>query len=259
MARIFITGSSDGLGSTVANRLISRGHSVVLHARNAQRAADAISACPNAEAVVTGDLSSVAETKKLAEDVNALGSFDVVVHNAGLFRGPYRETVDGIASVAAVNTLAPYILTCLIHRPKRLVFVSSDMHQSGDGSLEDILWQRRGEKEYDYIKAYRASKVHNVMFAKAFGRRWPDVKSNVLDPGWLPTKMGGASASGDVEAAVATYIMLAEGEEKDAQRSGVYYNPGPTEGRSHPAADEEAKQEQLLRVCAEFTAVQVPE
>lgn len=259
MARIFITGSSDGLGSIVANRLISRGHSVVLHARNAQRAADATAACPQAEAVVTGDLSSIAETKKLASDVNALGTMDVVIHNAGLFRGPYRKTADGIASLAAVNTLAPYILTCLINRPKRLVFVSSDMHQSGDGSLEDILWQQRGEAGYDDIKAYRASKVHNVMLAKAFGRRWPEVYSNVLDPGWLPTKMGGAHASGDVEAAVATYILLAEGEEKDAQRSGVYYNPGPTEGKAQVATEDEEKQEKLLRICAEFTGVQTPE
>lgn len=259
MARIFITGSSDGLGSIVANRLISRGHTVVLHARNAQRASDATDACPGAETVVIGDLSSIADTKKLAEHVNKLGTFDVIIHNAGLFRGPYRETVDGIAAVAAVNTLAPYILTCLINRPKRLVFVSSDMHQSGDASLEDIFWQQRGEKDYDYIKAYRASKVHNVMFAKAFGRRWPDTKSNALDPGWLPTKMGGASASGDTEAAVATYIMLAEGEEKDAQRSGVYYNPGPREGQANTGTEHEEKQEMLLRICAEFTGVQVPE
>ena len=255
MARIFITGSSDGLGSMVANRLVARGHSVVLHARNAQRAADAASACPGAETVVTGDLSSTSETKKLAQQVNALGAFDVVIHNAGLFRVPYHKTDDGIASLAAVNTLAPYILTCLIDRPKRLVFVSSDMHRSGDSSLEDILWQQRGEKEYDTIEAYRASKVHNVMFAKAFARRWPEVKSNVLDPGWLPTKMGGSHATGDFEAAIATYIMLAEGEEKDAQRSGIYYEPGPKEAKAQAATDDVEKQDKLLKMCAEFTGI----
>ncbi|KAL1599816.1 hypothetical protein SLS60_007621 [Paraconiothyrium brasiliense] len=258
MARIFITGSSDGLGSIVAQRLVARGHSVVLHARSAQRADDATKACPGAETVVTGDLSSLTDTKKLADDVNKLGSFDCVIHNAGLFRNPWSETADGIPPLAAVNTLAPYILTCLINRPKRLVFVSSDMHQSGDGSLEDILWRQRGEKGYDPIKAYRASKVHNVMFAKAFARRWADVKSNSLDPGWLPTKMGGANASGDTEAAVATYVMLAEGEEKDAQRSGIYYNPGPTEGRAQAVTDDEKAQESLLQICADFTGVQLP-
>lgn len=258
MARILITGSSDGLGSIVAKRLVARGHSVVLHARNAQRADDATKACPGAEAVVTGDLSSVADTKKLAGDVNKLGAFDCVVHNAGLFPSSYNETADGIAPIAAVNTLAPYILTCLIDRPNRLVFVSSDMHQTGDGSLEDILWKERGEKGYDHVKAYRASKVHDVMFAKAFARRWPEVKSNSLDPGWVATKMGGADASGDIEAAVATYVMLAEGEEKDAQRSGNYYNPGPKEGRTQAITDDENAQERLLQICADFTGVQVP-
>ena len=258
MARILITGSSDGLGSMVANRLVARGHSVVLHARNPQRAADATSACPGAETVVTGDLSSIQETKKLADQVNALGAFDAVVHNAGLYRVPFHETADGIASLAAVNTLAPYILACLIHRPKRLVFLSSDMHRSGDSSLEDILWQQRGEEAYDTIEAYRASKIHNIMFAKAFARRWPDVKSNVLDPGWLPTKMGGPHATGDFEAAIATYVMLVEGEAKDAQRSGIYYEPGPLEARAEAATDDEEKQERLLQMCAKFTGVNVP-
>ncbi|KAK7177629.1 hypothetical protein DPSP01_002400 [Paraphaeosphaeria sporulosa] len=255
MARILITGSSDGLGSIVAQRLVARGHSVVLHARNPARAQDAIRACSGAETVVTGDLSSIEDTKKLANDVNKLGIFDCVIHNAGLFRSPYSETADGIPPLAAVNTLAPYILTCLITRPKRLVFVSSDMHQSGDGSLEDILWQQRGEKGYDPIKAYRASKVHAVIFAKAFARRWPEVKSNSLDPGWVPTKMGGANASGDTEAAVATYVMLAEGEEVNAQRSGIYYNPGPTEGRAQASTDDETVQERLLQICADFTGI----
>lgn len=258
MARIFITGSSDGLGSIIAQRLVARGHSVVLHARNSSRAEDATQACSGAEAVVTGDLSSIAATKKLAEDVNNLGKFDCVIHNAGLFRGPFNKTADGIPSLAAVNTVAPYILTCLIARPKRLVFVSSDMHLGGDGSLEDILWQQRGEKGWDDIGAYSASKVHNVIFAKAFARRWPEVKSNSLDPGWLPTKMGGAHASGDTEAAVTTYVMLAEGEERDAQRSGIYYNPGSTEGRAQASTDDGATQERLLQICADFTGVQTP-
>ncbi|KAL5466569.1 hypothetical protein PMIN06_000163 [Paraphaeosphaeria minitans] len=249
MARIFITGSSDGLGSIVAQRLVARGHSVVLHARNPVRAEDATKACSGAETVLTGDLSSIEETKKLADDD----------YSALLFGAPYSDTADGIPPLAAVNTLAPYILTCLIARLKRMVFVSSDMHQSGDGSLEDILWQQRGEKGYDPIKAYRASKVLNVMLAKAFARRWPEGKSNSLDPGWVPTKMGGTNASGDMEAAVATYVMLAEGEEDNAQRSGIYYNPGPTEGRAQASTDDEkTAQERLLQICADFTGMKQP-
>lgn len=184
MARILITGSSDGLGSMVAQRLVANGHSVVLHARNAQRAKDATDACPGAETVVTGDLSTISETKSVAEQVNKLGAFDCVIHNAGLYRGSFRKTSDGIAALAAVNTVAPYILTALINRPKRLVFLSSGMHYSGSSSMDDVLWMKRGEDKYSESQAYPDSKLHNILFAKAFARRWPDVKSNALDPGW---------------------------------------------------------------------------
>jgi NAD(P)-dependent dehydrogenase (short-subunit alcohol dehydrogenase family) len=255
MARILITGSSDGIGSVVAQRLVQRGHRVVLHARNEQRAKDATAACPGAESVVTGDLSSMAATKALASDVNKLGAFDCIVHNAGLFRGPYKKTGDGIAALAAVNTVAPYLLTCLIDRPKRLVFLSSEMHQAGDATLDDILWTRRGEGAWSDSAAYCASKLHNVLLAKAFARRWPDVKSNALDPGWVATKMGGSSATGKMEDAVQSYVMLAEGDEPDAQKSGQYFRPGKRIGRPHSAADDDETQNRLVRVCADFTGV----
>ncbi|KAF1941976.1 NAD(P)-binding protein [Clathrospora elynae] len=255
MARIFITGSSDGLGSIVAQRLVANGHSVVLHARNAQRAKDATAACPGAETVVTGDLSDVSETKGIAEQINKLGAFDCVIHNAGLYRGPFRKTSDGIPALAAVNTVAPFILTSLITRPKRLVFLSSEMHQSGSASLDDVLWTQRGEGKWSDNAAYCASKLHNVMFAKAFARRWPDIKSNALDPGWVPTKMGGSSAPGSVEAAVESYVMLAEGDEGLAKKSGKYFRPGKKQGRPQAAADDEKAQDRLLEICAEFVGL----
>lgn len=79
MARIFITGSSDGIGLITAQTLIKKGHSVTLHARNAQRAAHASKVCPGSAGVLIGDLSSISETKKLAAEANRGGAFDVVV------------------------------------------------------------------------------------------------------------------------------------------------------------------------------------
>lgn len=254
MARILITGSSDGLGSIVAQRLVANGHSVVLHARNAQRAKDATDACPGAEDVVTGDLSSISETKDVAEQINKLGTFDCVIHNAGLYRGPYRKTADGIPALAAVNTVAPYILTALINRPKRLVFLSSGMHFSGSSSMDDVLWQKRGESKYSDNEAYCASKLHNIIFAKAFARRWPDVQSNALDPGWMPTKMGGGSAPGDIEDSVQSYVMLAEG---DVRKSGAYFEPRKQEGHPQKITDDTSVQDKLLGICAEFSGVKL--
>jgi NAD(P)-dependent dehydrogenase (short-subunit alcohol dehydrogenase family) len=131
--RVFITGSADGLGKMAAELLIAEGHQVVLHGRNEERAKDALEAVPKAEATVMGDLASLAQTKAVAEQVNKLGAFDAVIHNAGVgYREPKRvETEDGLPHVFAINTLAPYILTALIAKPKRLVYLSSGMHHGG--------------------------------------------------------------------------------------------------------------------------------
>lgn len=257
MVHILVTGSSDGLGLRVAKRLVERGHSVTLHARNDQRAKDASTACPGAKSILIADLSSLSDTKKMAEDANKLGAFDCIIHNAGLYRGPFRKTADGIPALAAVNIVAPYVLTALINRPKRLVFLSSEMHHSGDGSLKDILWTQRGESSWNDSTAYCDSKLHNIMFAKAFARRYPDVKVNSLDPGWVATKMGGSMAPGDPEKAVETYVMLAEGIDDASQKTGRYFRPGKKEDKPKAAADDEYAQNKLLEICAQFSGVQV--
>jgi NAD(P)-dependent dehydrogenase (short-subunit alcohol dehydrogenase family) len=257
MARIFITGSSDGLGSLAAQALVKNGHKVVLHARNAQRAKDATAACPGAETVLIGDLSSISATKKLAEEVNKLGNFDAIIHNAGLYRGAFRKTEDGIPSLFAVNTIAPYILTCLINKPKALVYVSSGLHSGGDGKLTDIAWKERGERGWSDSQAYADTKLHDIIISKAVARRWPDVSSNSLDPGWVATKMGGSSAPGDANAAVQTYTMLALGEGK-GKISGKYFRPGRAEGSPKTVSDDEATQDKLFQLCEEITGIGFP-
>jgi NAD(P)-dependent dehydrogenase (short-subunit alcohol dehydrogenase family) len=257
MARIFVTGSSDGLGSLAAQTLVKKGHQVVLHARNAQRAKDATAACPEAEVVLVADLSSITETKKLAEEVNKLGGVDTVIHNAGLYRGGFEKTEDGLPSLFAVNTITPYILTCLIKKPKRLVYVSSGLHNGGDPTLKDMAWKERGEKGWSDGQGYADTKLHAIILSKAAARRWPDVSSNSLDPGWVATKMGGASATGDINAALETYTMLAEGDGK-GKTSGKHFKSGKREASPKAASDDVATQEKLLKLCEEITGVQFP-
>src|SRR5271169_5731661 len=173
MARIFISGSADGLGLMVGRFLAEQGHQAVLHARSDARAADARMAAPKAEAVVVGDLATIAAAKDLARQVNALGSFDAVIHNAAVgFREGHRMTSDGLPHVFAVNTLAPYVLTALIEKPKRLVYLSSGLHQSGDASLKDLAWEHR---TWQGQQAYSDTKLHDVLLAFAVARRWRDV------------------------------------------------------------------------------------
>jgi len=197
--RIFITGSTDGLGRAAAGALIGDGHDVVLHARTRERAAALSDLAPDAAGVVTGDLSSAAETRDVAGQVNRIGRMDAVIHNAGVYLEPSRgTTADGHATTLAVNTLAPYLLTALTDRPDRLIYLSSGLHHAGAGagSLRDIDWTSR---PWNAARAYAESKLHLTALALTLARAWPDVLSNAVDPGWVPTRMGGPSATGPAD------------------------------------------------------------
>src|ERR1700722_12775853 len=207
MARVLITGSSDGLGLMAAELLVHVGHAVPLHARNDQRAADARRALSGAKHVVVGDLASIEGTRQVAEQANALERYDAVIHNAGVgYREPWRvETVDGLSHVFAINVLAPYLLTALITPPSRLVYLSSGMHKGGHPDLDDLQWTRR---RWDGAQAYADSKLFDVVLAFPLARRWPGVLCNALEPGWVPTKMGGPGAPDDLSLAAVTQVWL---------------------------------------------------
>lgn len=256
MARVFITGSSDGLGRMAAQLLVEQGHRVVLHARNEQRGQESMAAVPGAEAVVVGDLTSIAQTRGVAEQVNARGSFDAVIHNAGVgYRERHRiATEDGLPHVFAVNTLAPYILTALIHRPKRLVYLSSGLHRSGDASLKDLTWEHR---PWQGQQAYSDTKFHDVLLAFAIARRWPDVLSNALEPGWVATKMGGAGAPDDLDAGHRTQVWLAVSDDPAATVTGEYFYHMRLRAPNAATRDVE-RQEKLIEACAGFCGVELP-
>jgi NAD(P)-dependent dehydrogenase (short-subunit alcohol dehydrogenase family) len=255
MSRIFISGSSAGLGLMVGELLVQQGHQVVLHVRNASRAEDARLALLGAEAVVEGDLDTIAATKALAERVNELGGFDAVIHNAAVgYRENHHLTKDGLPRVFAINTLSAYILTALIERPKRLVYLSSGMHRHVDANLDDVLWKKR---RWDASAAYAESKLHDAMLAFAVARCWPNVSSNSLEPGWVPTKMGGPGASDDMRQAHLTQAWLASGDDPKSQVTGKYfYHLKRIE--PNPQAYEPALQDRLIAICAEISGVTLP-
>jgi NAD(P)-dependent dehydrogenase (short-subunit alcohol dehydrogenase family) len=257
MARVFVTGSADGLGKMAAGLMVSAGHAVVLHARNEQRAADARSNIPGAENVVIGDLSSIEATREVASQVNRLGTFDAVIHNAGI---GYRErqrtaTVDGLPNVFAINSLAPYILTALINRPKRLVYLSSGMHHGVDPQLDDLTWKRR---PWSGARAYAESKLHDVILAFAVARKWPDVLSNALEPGWVPTKMGGRGAPDDLDAGARTQVWLATSDERKAKVTGKYFYHLQVR-QADPAAADTSVQDRFMAECARLSGVAFPD
>ena len=119
------------------------GHDVVLHGRIEDRSHDALAAAAVAGGVVSGDLSTIAGARTVADEVNKFGRFDAVIHNAGVgYREGRVEMEPRVPSVFAVKVLAPYILTALIERTKRLVYLSSGMHRGVRPRMDDLLWTK---------------------------------------------------------------------------------------------------------------------
>ena len=256
MALVFITGSTDGLGRAAAQSLLDDGQQVVLHARSADRAATIGELAPRAAGIVVGDLRSAAQTRSIADQVNVIGRMDAIIHNAGVYTERSRgSTPEGHAGVLAVNTLAPYILTALIERPGRLVYLSSGLHRGGEGSLGDLDWTKR---RWDPAKAYAESKLQVVALAFALARRWPQVLSNAVDPGWARTKMGGPGAPVDLDTGQQTQTWLAVSDEPAAIISGRYWHHLRQEQPASEAADPEF-QDQLIAKLAELTGVALPD
>lgn len=228
MKRVFITGAADGLGYAAAELLLAQGHRVVAHVRSDARR----SAVRKLDAdVVVGDLSDEKQTRAVADQVNALGVMDAVIHNAGVYLS---------SSVFEVNVIAPYLLTALINRPKRLVYLSSGMHLSGQRSLSG--------------RTYSDSKLMVSALAAAIARRWPDVLSNSVDPGWVPTKMGGVGAPDDLSLGHVTQAWLAVSD--DAVFTGHYWHHQRRE-EPHAAVHDVKFQDALIDELARITGTRL--
>jgi len=254
VARILITGSAQGLGRAAATSLLDDGHQVVVHARGTHRAPSLTDLVDRGAVVVVGDLASTQQTHELADQVNQLGRMDTIIHNAGIYRDPDRHpTPEGHPRTLTVNTLAPYLLTGLIHRPDRLIYLTSDMHTSGGDSLNDLDWTSR---RWNGTQAYCDSKLFVTALALAVAHRWPDVISHAVDPGWVPTRMGGPSATDDLEQGHLTQTWLAVDNSPDATRSGQvwhHHRPAPTA----PVASSSDFQDRLLKQLAAMTGTEL--
>jgi NAD(P)-dependent dehydrogenase (short-subunit alcohol dehydrogenase family) len=238
MARIFITGSADGLGRAAAQTLLDDGHDVVVHARSAGRLAAVQDLLDRGATGVVGDLSDPGQTRGVAEQVNRGRPLDAVVHNAGVLSGPH---------LLPVNVVAPYLLTALIHRPQRLIYVSSGMHRGGRAALAGLDWSGQTQ-----TASYSDSKLYLTALAFAVARLWPDVPSNAVDPGWVPTKMGGPGAPDDLRLGHLTQEWLATSDAPQARTSGGYWHHQHRQ-EAHRAAYDHRLQTELLDQLARVT------
>jgi NAD(P)-dependent dehydrogenase (short-subunit alcohol dehydrogenase family) len=238
MPRVFITGSADGLGRATAQTLLDSGHKVVLHARSAARLAAVADLVDRGAVPVIGDLADLDQTRDVAEQVNRTGRMDAVIHNAGVSTG---------RTVLPVNVVAPYLLTALVHRPQRLVHLSSDMHAGGRADLAGMDWSGRS-----VTGSYSDSKLFVTTLAVAVARIMPNVASHAVDPGWVPTRMGGPSAPDDLRLGHLTQAWLAVSDDPDALTTGGYWYHQRLQN-PHPAVHDQRFQDDLLDLLARFT------
>jgi NAD(P)-dependent dehydrogenase (short-subunit alcohol dehydrogenase family) len=248
---IFITGSTQGIGLETARSLLAQGHRVVVHARDLTKSEQVRAALPGASAVVVGDLGSLAQTRALAHAAAAAGPFDVVIHNAGLGGGAASRTVteDGLQAIFQVNVVAPYLLTALMPRPARLVYLTSGLEAQGRLDWEDLQYERR---PWDGMQAYSDSKLHDVLLAFAVARHWPQSVVNAVDPGWIKTRMGGDGATDELPLGAETQVWLATSDEPAATRTGRYLKRRQ-DLKANPDAYDQAQQDRLLAVLEGIT------
>ncbi|MFD7307900.1 SDR family NAD(P)-dependent oxidoreductase [Promicromonospora sp. NPDC059942] len=236
MSRILVTGSADGLGRLAAEALLDQGHDVVVHGRNAGRAETLAPLVDRGARLVVGDLGERDDVRELAATL-AETPPDAVIHNAGVWSG---------RAVMPVNVVAPYLLTALMPGPRRLVYLSSGSHFSGRPVLDGVDWQGRTPGSYG------DSKLFVTALAAAVARLRPGVPSNAVDPGWVPTRMGGAGAPDDLELGHRTQEWLVTSDDPEALTTGGYWYHQERQ-QPHPAALDVAFQDRLLAALAQET------
>ena len=239
--RILVTGSADGLGRAAADSLLSGGHDVVVHARNEDRAVSLAAFVDRGADIVVGDFTDRDAVRRIAAELNGRDPLDAVIHNAGVWRG---------RAVMPVNVIAPYLLTALLDGPRRNVYLSSGSHFGGRPSLAGIDWQGRAPG------SYADSKLFITTLAAAVARLRPELISNAVDPGWVPTKMGGPGAPDDLDLGHQTQEWLAASDEPQALTSGGYWYHQQRR-QPHRAVHDHTFQEQLLETLAGETGTRL--
>ncbi|MCA2017730.1 SDR family NAD(P)-dependent oxidoreductase [Vibrio tritonius] len=238
MARIFVSGSTDGLGLATATSLLEQGHEVLVHSRNSERLSQIQPLLNKGAKAVIGDLSQLAQQISVAEQINQHGHIDVAIHNAG---------TTNQQDLFSVNVLAPYVLSALVPQPTRLIYLSSSMHFDGRKNLE------LGSAELTYSD----SKLLVTTLSNAIANRWPDSYCFSVDPGWVPTKMGGAHAPDDFIEGYQTQVWLATTNILTSLTSGTYWHHRQC-AKHHIAAEDEQFQTQLLNHLEKISGIVLP-
>jgi NAD(P)-dependent dehydrogenase (short-subunit alcohol dehydrogenase family) len=255
MKTILITGATSGIGLAAAEEMAARGWYVLGTGRSEDHCRTACASIlrfyPNARlSYKVADLSAQRDVHRLAAEVlhdleqNSDGRLDVLLNNAGTVRNGYMATEDGYETQFAVNHLAGFLLTHLLRDAlrrspaSRVLTVSSNSHRGAHIFWQDVMLR----KNYGCLRAYKQSKLCNVLFTQAFNRRETGrassspIRAFAVDPGLVNTEIGLKGTTGLVAwfwklrrsyglspyQAAATVVHLCKMPD-DWQPDGIYY------------------------------------
>jgi Dehydrogenases with different specificities (related to short-chain alcohol dehydrogenases) len=237
--KVVVTGSASGLGHDTAEALLDDGHQVVVHVRNDERRGAVADICARGATVVVGDLSDPAQTRRLVPQIAAEGPIDAIVHNAGILSDP---------GLLQVNVLAPFLLTALVPA-RRQIYLSSSMHHGGRAGVDGIDWTGHHSGA-----SYSDSKLLVTILSAAVARLVPATISSAVDPGWVPTRMGGAGATDDLRLGHLTQQWLATSDDPAAVTTGGYWHHQQRR-QPHPAVLDTRAQDALVHALEQTTGV----
>ncbi|GAA4379195.1 SDR family oxidoreductase [Actinomadura verrucosospora] len=253
---ILITGATDGLGRALAAELAAEGATILVHGRDDRRGEATLQEIGGKASWYRADLSSLAETRALAEAVRAdHPRLDVLVNNAGIgVDGPRRESADGHELTFQVNYLSGYLLTRLLlptltaSAPARIVNVSSLGQQAID--FDDVMITRG----YSGTRAYCQSKLAQILFTLDLAAELAGtgVTANALHPAtYMPTKMVSSPISTLEEGVRATHRLVTD-PALDAV-SGRFFD-GLQEARANAQAYDSDARARLKALSDELTS-----
>jgi len=261
-----ITGSTDGVGRMVAERLGAAGWRVLVHGRDRGRGEDVVAEIVKAGGAgefLQADLSALAEVRRLADAVQkATKRLDLLINNAGIGTGGpqgTRETsADGYELRFAVNYLSGFLLTYLLlpllkkSAPARIINVSSLGQQAID--FDDVMLAR----DYSGMRAYRQSKLAQILFTIDLAKELvgTGVTVNTLHPAtFMNTNMVRqfGTPMSTVEEGADAILQLAVSPEMEG-RSGLYFN-GQSEAKASEQAYDASARQKLKKLSRELTGL----
>jgi NAD(P)-dependent dehydrogenase (short-subunit alcohol dehydrogenase family) len=200
---VVITGGTSGIGEVAAIALAKMGARIVLIARDEARGETTLrrlrEAAPGiAHALYYADLLRLADAKRVASDVATNERrIDVLINNAGALFGARQLTQDALERTFALNHMAYFVVTeglrerLVASAPARIINTASGAHRSATLDFDDL----QSEKDFGGMKAYRRSKLCNILFTRELARRLDgtNVTANCVRPGFIATRFGDQS------------------------------------------------------------------